>query len=121
MTHALTLVLALALSGCAVALSGQESTGNGHTVSTTAAATRGHVSAGSAKLGASFGTPEPAGAAGGQVSFSRGASAILVLGLVLAEMVNYFGSASEGTQPAPDPGRSIANTCSCYGYHPLLD
>lgn len=120
MTRALTLVLALALalSGCAVALSGHEATGSGGTASTTTAATRAHVSIGAAKVGASFGTPAPAGSGGGQVSFSRGASTVLVLGLVLAEVVNYLGSPSEGTQLAPDPRRSIANTCSCYGYLP---
>ena len=116
MTRALMLVLALVLSGCAVALSGHESTGSGGTARATTAATRGHVSIGSAKVGASFGTPAASG--GGQFSFSRGASAVLVLGLVLAEVVNYLASPATGAHLAPDPARSIASTCSCYGYQP---
>jgi hypothetical protein len=99
-------------------LSGHEATGSGGTASTTTAATRAHVSIGAAKVGASFGTPAPAGSGGGQVSFSRGASTVLVLGLVLADVVNYLGSPAAGAQLALDPSRSIADTCSCYGYQP---
>jgi hypothetical protein len=117
MTRALVLIATL-LSGCTVALSGQESTGSGGTARTTTAATRGHVSVGSAKVGASFGTPAPAGSGGGQVRFSPGASAVLVLSLVLADVVNYLGSPAADAQLAPDPARSIASTCSCYGYQP---
>jgi hypothetical protein len=117
MTRALVLIAAL-LSGCTVALSGQESTGSGGTVRTTTAATRGHVGVGSTKVGASFGTPAPAGSGGGQVRLSPGASAVLVLSLVLADVVNYLGSPAAGAQLALDPSRSIADTCSCYGYQP---
>jgi hypothetical protein len=118
--RALTVILSLALSGCSVALSGHESTGGGGTASsTTAAATHGHASIGSAKVSASFGTPVPAGSGGGQVSFSRGASAFLLMGLVVAEVVNYFSSPSADATPfRADRGRSIAHTCSCYGYQP---
>jgi hypothetical protein len=112
----LTLVLSLALSGCAVALSGHESTGGG-TSSTSAVATHGQASIGSAKVGASFGTPAPAGSAGGQISVSRGASVVLILGLAIAEVVNYFSAPPDDVSRfALDPRRSIADTCSCYGY-----
>jgi hypothetical protein len=118
--RALALVLiSLALSGCSVALSGHQSTGSAAASTTTAAATHGHASIGSAKVSASFGTPAPAGSPGGQISFSRGASAVLILGLVVAEVVNYFSSPSADATPfRSDPGRSIASTCSCYGYQP---
>jgi len=115
--RALTVLLSLALSGCSVALSGHQSTAAAST--TTAAATHGHASIGAARLSASFGTPAPAGSGGGQVSFSRGASAFLLLGLVVAEVVNYFSSPSADAMPfRAEPGRSIAHTCSCYGYQP---
>jgi hypothetical protein len=111
----LTVALCLALSGCAVALSGHESTGGGTT--STAVATHGQASIGSAKVGASFGTPAPAGSAGGQISVSRGASAVLILGLVIAEVANYFSAPPDDVRRfALDPRRSIADTCSCYGY-----
>jgi hypothetical protein len=40
------------------------------------------------------------------------------LSLVLADVVNYLGSPAVGAPLAPDPARSIADTCSCYGYQP---
>lgn len=111
----------LALSGCSVALNGQQTTNNGATTTATSAATRGQASIGAVKASASFGAPAPAGASGGQVSFSRGASAVLIVGLLVAEVVNYFSAISDGrAQSASDPQRSIAGTCSCYGYRPNL-
>lgn len=109
----------LALSGCVVSLHGHQSTRGGATT-TTSAATRAQASAGSARVGASFGTPAPHGAAGGRVAFSRGASAVIVLGLVVAETVNYLSAKLSGTPQAAAsaPLRSIADTCSCYGYQP---
>lgn len=109
----------LALSGCYAALNGQQTTSNGATTTTTSVATRGQVSIGSGKASASFGVPAPAGAPGGQASFSRGASAVLILGLVVAEVVNYLSAMSiDRVQSAAEPRRSIADTCSCYGYRP---
>lgn len=106
-----------ALAGCSVALFGNQTASGGATASTTAAATNVQVSTGTARVGASFGTPAPQGAAGGQVTFPRGASVVLVLGLVIAETVNYLGAKFSDAPPATAaPQRSIADTCSCYGY-----
>lgn len=118
--HTLAMMpITLALSGCYVAVNGHQSEGGATAGRTVAAVTRAHASTGSARVSASFGTPAPAASPGGQVSFSRGASAVLILGLVIAEVVNYFSAPSEGHgQFASDAGRSIANTCSCYGYEP---
>lgn len=107
----------LALSGCSAALSGRQTTGDGTTASATSVGTRGQVGSHSVKASASFGTPPPPGAAGGQLSLSRGAAAVLVVGLLVAEVVNYFMPGSDGhAQSALDPRRPIAGTCSCYGY-----
>jgi len=113
------LPLCLALSGCSVALHGNQTTSGGATTTTTSAATSGQASIGPARVGASFGTPAPQGAAGGQVAFPRAASAVLLLGLVIAETVNYLG-ARFGDAPRSQvaPRHSISSTCSCYGYQP---
>jgi hypothetical protein len=109
----------VALSGCSVALSGNQTTSGGTTTTTTSVATAAQASTGAARVSASFGTPAPQGAAGGQATFPRGASAVLVLGLIVAEAVNYLGTKLSGAPPAaPVPQRSIADTCSCYGYQP---
>ena len=110
----------LMLSGCYVALSGNQSTGGGVTTTTTAAATTVNASAGSARLGASFGTPPAPNAPGGQVALSRGPSAVLFLGLVIAETVNYLGARLGGAPRPEAPRASIAETCSCYGWKPDL-
>lgn len=111
-----------ALSGCSVALHGNQTTSGGVTTTTTSAVTHAQASAGPARVSASFGTPAPQGAAGGQVVFSRGASAVLVFGLVIAETVSYLSAKFSDAPPASSaPQRSIADTCSCYGYQPSND
>jgi hypothetical protein len=108
-----------ALSGCSVALFGNQTTSGGAATSTTSAAMSGQASVGAARVSTSFGTPAPQGAAGGQVVFPRGASAVLVLGLIVAEAVNYLSTKLFDVPPASAaPQRSIADTCSCYGYQP---
>ena len=111
-----------ALSGCSVALHGNQTTSGGATTTTTLAATSGQASVGPARVSASFGTPAPQGAAGGQAALSRGASAVLVLGLIVAETVSYFSAKFSDAPPASSAlQRSIAETCSCYGYQPPSD
>ncbi len=120
MRFLLLLPLCFALSGCYAVIGGHQTTGAGATTTTTGAATRLEASAGPARLGASFGTPPAPNAPGGQVAFSRGASAVLFLGLVIADTVNYLGTRF-GNAPRPAPQRaSIAETCSCYGWKPDL-
>jgi len=115
------LPLCLSLSGCYVAYSGHQTAGGGVSTTTTASAVRGQINTGSASLGASFGTPPAPGAPGGQVSLSRGASALLLLGLVIGDTLNYLGAPLSSTPPPPVPRRdAIAETCSCYGWKPGL-
>ncbi len=113
------LPLCFALSGCSVALFGNQTASGGAATSTTSVVTSGQASVGAARVNTSFGTPAPQGAAGGQAVFPRGASAVLVLGLIFAETVNYLGAKFSDKPPvSPAPQRSIADTCSCYGYQP---
>lgn len=122
MPRVIVLLLCLMLPGCAVNLYGKQSAGNGASTTTVASSVSAGASAGQAKFGASFGSPPPAGATGGQVGFSRGATAVLVLGLVIAEAAEFIGSQFHGTPPAARQSTasraSIADTCSCYGWKP---
>lgn len=115
--------LMVALSGCAVTLHGQQTTGGGSTATTTGGSVQGGTRIGNARLGGSFGTPSAARATGGgQVTFSRGASAVLVLGLAIAgaaELVgDWFKPALVAREPLAPGG--ISHTCSCYGWQPEL-
>lgn len=113
--------LMAALSGCAVTLHGQQTTGGGSTATTTGSSVQGSTRAGNAQLGGSFGAPQRA-TGGGQVTFSRGASAVLVLGLAIAgaaELVgDWFKPAPAAREPLAPGG--ISHTCSCYGWQPEL-
>jgi hypothetical protein len=112
---AILLLFCLALSGCYVKLHGHQSTSGGVTTTTTSSTVTGSAKASGAKVSFSSGTPVSPSAPGGHISLNRGASAVLVLGLVIADVVNYFNArlAAKPQQPAGD-GASIAETCSCY-------
>jgi hypothetical protein len=110
-------LLSLALSGCSVAMYGNQSTSGGTTVTTTSS----HVSGSTqgANFKASFssgGRPVSPKASGGYVAASGSAAYALVGVLVLADLWNYFRGEP---QPKPLlPGTAISHTCSCYGYQP---
>lgn len=109
----------LLLPGCAISLHGRETSGGGASTAVTGSRVDASAGAGQARASASFGSPPPARAAGGQVTLSRGASAALVLGLVLAEAVDALGARWREVPPPRRPPRaSIADTCSCYGWQP---
>lgn len=115
------LLICLMLSGCAVNLHGRQSTGAGTSTTVTGSSFNAGASAGQARFGAAFGAPPPPGASGGQIGFSRGAAAVLLLGLAIAETFEFIGSQFRGTPPvrqAAAPRASIAETCSCYGWKP---
>lgn len=106
------------LSGCYVGLSGHASSSGGTTTTTASGSV---VPANSSGVGVSFGTPGTPAGPGGQITFSRGTSALVVLGLVIADTVNYLAWKFRSAAPAASaPGPSIADTCSCYGYDPDL-
>ncbi len=115
-------VLLSALSGCAVTLHGHQTAGGGTTATTTGGSIHGGARIGNARIGGSFGTPPTAHAPGGQLALSKGASAVLVLGLVIAGTVEMISDwfAAEPPQREAAAADGISRTCSCYGWQPGL-
>lgn len=114
------IVAMAALSGCAVTLHGNQTSGGGSTSTTVGSSVQGTARAGNARVSASFGAAPAPGAPGGQVHFSKGASAVLVLGVLIAGTVDTI---NELFRPAPPrieraAGGSVSQTCSCYGWQP---
>jgi hypothetical protein len=127
MNRLLIIALAVLLHGCAVTLHGNQTVSGGSTSTTTGSSVRASTQAGNARVAASFGTPPPANAAGGQVSFSKGASAVVVVALAIAgateAVSSWFGprapaGGAERREPLAPGG--ISHTCSCYGWRPDL-
>lgn len=108
---AILTLLCLALPGCTVTLFGHQSTGGGAATTTTSSRVDGSAKFAGGQASISSGQPVSPNAQGGQVTFSRGASVLLILGLTIADAVNYFGT-RVGKKPAPD--EAISQTCSCY-------
>lgn len=106
----ISMALIFLVCGCSIALSGQQS----GSVTSTASSVRAPTHAGTTRLSGSFGTPEPASSTGGQASLSRGAALVVVLGLVIADFLQFLSSSASAAMPQG----SIADTCSCYGYTP---
>ncbi len=118
--NGLTVIVALGLlSGCAVTLHGNQTTGPGGTASTTSSLQAGKQF-GNARVGASFGTPPLLNAAGGQLRFSSGPAAVLVVGLVLVEVADVIGEWFRPVAPRAErlPTGNISQTCSCYAGNP---
>lgn len=109
------LVLAL-LPGCAVTLHGNQTTGGGSAATTTGSSVQAGKQFSNARVGASFGNPPPLNAAGGQVRFSSGGSAVLVVALVIAGTVETINDWMRPAGPHMErlPAGNISQTCSCY-------
>jgi hypothetical protein len=108
----LLVLLCAAASGCSVSLHGYQS-GSGGSVTT---ATSGQVAASARFSGGTVafgsGRVPPAGAPGGHVHLGKGAAAVLLTGVVLADFFSHLASAPK---PKPLPaGERILETCSCY-------
>jgi hypothetical protein len=109
------------LSACTTALHGQQSSSGGAGTTTTGSFVAGSASAGGGRIAFSSGSAPAPGAAGGQAALGRGATAVLFLGLVVADTLDFLAARLGGATPAaavePLPA-SISHTCSCYGYKP---
>jgi hypothetical protein len=110
-------LMCLSLSGCSVAMYGNQSVGGGTTVTTTSA----HVSA--SAQGSTYRVSFSSGghsvsprAPGGHVTASGSTAYVLVGVVALADLWNTFRGEPQ-PKPLP-PGTKIADTCSCYGYKP---
>lgn len=125
MVRLLILCAVLVLPGCAVTLHGNQTTGGGQSNTTTGSSLQGSARAGNARVGLSSGTPPGANAVGGQVTFSRGASAVLLLGVAIAGAVDNVSDwlrtpAAAAARREPLAPGGISHTCSCYGWQPEL-
>jgi hypothetical protein len=110
---ALFLVLSLALSGCSVAMYGNQSTSGGTTTTITSTQVSGSVQGANYRVAfSSGGQPVSPRATGGHV-YASGSSAYVVMGIVaFSDLVNYIVGVPQA-KPLP-PGTRIADTCSCY-------
>ncbi len=102
----------LALSGCYVAMHGVESSAGGAAATSTSAHVAGAARFSNGAASFSSGPRIAPGTPGGQVSLGRGASGVLVVGLVFADLVSAIVGTS-APKPLPADAR-IMETCSCY-------
>jgi hypothetical protein len=108
----LVVVLCLALSGCYVKMTGNQSTSGGTTTTATSSQVSGSAKFSGGKVGFSSGQPIPPGASGGTVKLSGNAAGVLIVGVMIADFVNVIRGQPKPVQRAE--GVSIAETCSCY-------
>ena len=116
MKRFLILLVLVALPGCAVTLHGNQTTGGGSTATSIGSSVQAGKQFGNARVGGSFGAPPPVNAAGGQVRFSSGTSALLVVGLVVAGTVDAISDWMRPAAPRAErlSAGNISQTCSCY-------
>jgi len=109
----------LALSGCYVNLYGVQSTSGGTTTTTTASQVSGSAKFSGGKIAFSSGQVPPPGAPGGHAYLGKGASALLVTGVVIADLFNTIrGEPRPRALPA---GTQIMDTCSCFKKEVISD
>ncbi len=109
------LLLCVPLAGCTTTMYGNQSTSGGTTATTTSSQVSSSAQGANYKVSfSSGGRPVSPKAPGGYVSVSGNAAAVLVVGLVIADLVNYIRGEPQA-KPLP-PGTAISHTCSCYGY-----
>lgn len=105
------LLLCVPLTGCYVKLYGHESASGGTATATTSSQVTGSAKFSGGRVSFASGRPVSPSAPGGHVSLNRNASAALVVGLIIADVVNYFRAKPE---QLAGPRESISHTCSCY-------
>jgi hypothetical protein len=108
----ISLLLPLALSGCFVKVSGLETTGSGSRTTTTSSQVAGTARFSHGAASFSSGPRVSPSAPGGHATLGKGASGVLIVGLVFADLWSYIVGPS---QPRPlSPDEKIMDTCSCY-------
>lgn len=100
------------LSGCQATLHGVQSTGAGGSSTTAAGGVGGSARFSNGSFSVASGPRVSPGAAGGHASLSGGAAAVLIVGLVVADLIHYLVG-EPGPRPLP-PDEKIMDTCSCY-------
>ena len=77
-------------SGCATQIYGKQSSSGGVTATTTSTAVRGSASFSHGRASVSWGQPVSPAAKGGQVTLSKDATGVLILGIVIADLVRQM-------------------------------
>ena len=112
MRAVLALLLCVPLTGCYVKMTGSQSTSGGPNTTVTSSQVSGSAKFSGGKVGFSSGQPIPPGAPGGYLKLSGNAAGVLVVGVMIADFMNYIRGQPKPVQRAD--GVSIAETCSCY-------
>lgn len=109
--------LCLSVAGCSFSLHGRQTVQNGQSVTVVGSQIQGAAAVGSqGRVAFSTGSPLPAGASGGQLTLSRGATALVVAGAIVSGMANALAAAlAPVTVRSTGPDGPIAPTCSCFG------
>jgi hypothetical protein len=108
----LVVALSLGLSGCYVNMHGVQTTNGGTTTTVTSSQVLGSASFSGGKAAFSSGWAPPPGAPGGHAYLGPGATAVLITGIMLADLFNYIRGVPKPKElPA---GTKIMDTCSCY-------
>lgn len=108
----LAMLLCLALPGCYVKMHGVQSSGGGTTTTAASSQVQGTASFAGGRASFSSGQVPPPGAPGGHLSLGKGASLVLITGIVIADFFNYLrGEPGPRALPADT---KIMDTCSCY-------
>jgi hypothetical protein len=119
----IVLLLCVPLAGCAVTMHGNQSTSGGTTTTVTSSQVSGSTQGANYKASfSSGGRPVSPRSPGGYVSVSGNswsAAAVLVVGVVFADLVNYLRGEPQA-KPLP-AGTAISHTCSCYQKEVISD
>jgi hypothetical protein len=115
----LATLLCLALPGCFVKMHGVQSTSGGTTTTAASSQVRGSASFAGGKASFSSGRVPPPGAPGGHVYLGKGASLLLITGIVVADFFNYLRG--EPVPKALSADTKIMDTCSCYKKEVISD
>jgi hypothetical protein len=107
-----SLVICLLLSGCYVKVNGVQSASGGATASAASSQISGSAKFSGGRAYFSSGRTVSPQAGGGHLSLGKGPTAVLVIGLMIADAMDYFGSGFTASRTAP--GEAISETCSCY-------
>lgn len=118
MRRLLILLAFVVLPGCAVTPQGNQTTSGASTATTTGSSVQAGKQFGNTHVGAAYGTPPAANAAGGQLRLSSGASVVLVAALVMVEVADAVSEWFKPAAPRAErlPAGNISQTCSCYGW-----
>jgi hypothetical protein len=115
----LALLLCFPLTGCYVKTYGVQSTGSGLASTTTGTQVGGSAGFAGGRASFSSGRVPPPGTSGGHLYLGKGASVVLVTGVVIADFFSRVAGRFQSRPLAADA--KILETCSCYKKEVISD